>query len=312
VERVERTWSELDAIQARVQERSAIKLTTEISPRSNTVIVETSAANRPATLEAVAPEPEGSVTVETTERTYSARTCSFPYCSIETRGAIGLHSLAGSGCTAGFVAFSRADLQPRLLTAGHCHTANLIDSSPGGPSDWYSWAPGGPSWQYMGYVESAVYGTGGDAAGLRINSTSYWYGPPYPFWRIAAWTVDEAYPIQSRAWPYVGQYGCKLSGINLITAIACGTVTALNGTPIYDPIRPGAPYTQLAGMVRTDACSVRGDSGGPFASYWVALGLTSGGGGTEDCLGEHTTWLEPVLHAETALGLETLTQFTPF
>jgi streptogrisin D len=81
---------------------------------------------------------------------------------------------------------------------------------------------------------------------------------------------------------YVGQY---VQRVGRTTGLSGGSVTAVNATVTYSQ---GTVY----GLVRTTACAEPGDSGGPFFSNTIALGITSGGSG--NCASGGTTYFQPV------------------
>ncbi|GFH37124.1 S1 family peptidase [Streptomyces pacificus] len=79
------------------------------------------------------------------------------------------------------------------------------------------------------------------------------------------------------------------------TGTHSGTVTGLNATVNYG----GGDI--VYGMIRTNVCAERGDSGGALYSGSRAIGLTSGGSG--NCFFGGTTFYQPVTEALSAYGV---------
>ncbi|MET8979501.1 S1 family peptidase [Streptomyces sp. NPDC004539] len=78
------------------------------------------------------------------------------------------------------------------------------------------------------------------------------------------------------------------------TGLRGGTVTGLNATANY---AEGA----VTGLIQTNVCAERGDSGGALFSGSTALGLTSGGSG--NCTSGGVTFFQPVTEALSAYGV---------
>ncbi|HEX2419039.1 MAG TPA: S1 family peptidase [Micromonosporaceae bacterium] len=90
---------------------------------------------------------------------------------------------------------------------------------------------------------------------------------------------------------YVGQ---SVQRVGRTTGLRGGSVTALNVTVTY-------PQGTVYGLVRTTACGEPGDSGGPFFSGTIALGITSGGNG--NCATGGTTYYQPITEVLSRYGL---------
>jgi streptogrisin C len=166
-------------------------------------------------------------------------------------------------CTAGFIARSRSDNKPYLLTAGHCGTAT-----------WYTKFPNG-SWHAIG----TTWGTPkddaeGDYQIITINN------PGADGWAIRAWvyvsssldrdgvagtTYDPEYYISSDGGSKLEDRVCVTGSYGLTS---CGIVSLLNVTTPW-----GLKHTAL-----TNYCSNPGDSGGPVYVGHVARGIHIGGG----------------------------------
>jgi streptogrisin D len=97
--------------------------------------------------------------------------------------------------------------------------------------------------------------------------------------------------ITSAANAFVGE-AVKRSGST--TGLHSGSVQALNATVNY------AEGT-VTGLIRTNVCAERGDSGGSLFDGTKALGLTSGGSG--NCSSGGTTYFQPVTEALAAYGV---------
>lgn len=79
------------------------------------------------------------------------------------------------------------------------------------------------------------------------------------------------------------------------TGLHSGSVTGLNATVNY---REGT----VRGLIRTNVCAERGDSGGALFSGSTAVGLTSGGSG--NCFFGGTTFFQPVVEALNVYGVD--------
>jgi streptogrisin D len=90
---------------------------------------------------------------------------------------------------------------------------------------------------------------------------------------------------------YVGQYVVR-SGST--TGLYGGYVQALNATVNY-------AEGQVRGLIQTNVCAERGDSGGSLFAGNTAIGLTSGGSG--NCSTGGTTFFQPVTEALSAYGV---------
>ncbi|MFF3402894.1 alpha-lytic protease prodomain-containing protein [Streptomyces sp. NPDC002659] len=90
--------------------------------------------------------------------------------------------------------------------------------------------------------------------------------------------------------------GMSVKRMGSTTGLHDGKVTGLDMTVNYQ-----GGYT-VSGLIETDVCSERGDSGGAMFSDDKAVGLTSGGGG--DCQSGGSTFFQPVTEALKAVGAQ--------
>ncbi|WP_026321649.1 S1 family peptidase [Salinispora fenicalii] len=174
----------------------------------------------------------------------------------------------GGVCSLGFNVRSGSNYY--FLTAGHC--TDVI-------SNWYA---NSSQTNYLGPTAGSSF-PGND---YGIVSLSGGYEPGYVY------LYNGNYQdITSAANPFVGQ-SVQRSGRT--TGLRSGSVTGLNATVNY---AEGTVY----GLIRTNVCAERGDSGGSLFSGSTALGLTSGGSG--NCSFGGTTFFQPVVEALNVYGV---------
>ncbi|MCS0603600.1 S1 family peptidase [Streptomyces sp. LP11] len=98
--------------------------------------------------------------------------------------------------------------------------------------------------------------------------------------------------ITSAATPLVGQ---SVTHSGSTTGVSTGRVTALNATVNY-------AQGSVSGLIKTNACSQKGDSGGPLFSGTTAYGITSGG--NLSCGSGGVSYYQPVTEALQRYGVE--------
>lgn len=173
----------------------------------------------------------------------------------------------GGVCSLGFNV--RSGNNYYFLTAGHC--TDVI-------SNWYS---NSSQTNYLGSTAGSSF-PGNDYGIVSLSG----YEPGYVY------LYNGNYQdITSAGNAFVGQ-SVQRSGRT--TGLHSGSVTGLNATVNY------AEGT-VRGLIRTNVCAERGDSGGSLFSGSTALGLTSGGSG--NCFFGGTTFFQPVVEALNAYGV---------
>jgi streptogrisin B len=183
---------------------------------------------------------------------------------------------AGGRCSLGFNVRSGNTFY--LLTAGHC--TNL-----GG--NWYT---NSSRTTLIGPTANSSF-PGNDYGRVRYSNTSL----THPGTVQAG---SRTLTVTSAANPSVGQAACRDGST---TGTQCGQVTGLNATVNY------GGGNIVRGLIRTNICADRGDSGGSFysnpgsGSSVTAYGLTSGG--NLDCGGSPVTFFQPVVEAMQAYGV---------
>jgi streptogrisin C len=250
------------------------KVRTGVEPQNNAVVVKLASsvsAQERQRVEAVAAAAPANVVLRATgRRTLMARptACTLPYCTTPLRGGVRIET-SRYGCTAGFIARSRTDNKPYVLTAGHCMAADA--------GTWSSRFPIGVrhSWEFGGVGGN---GKDGDAGLLRVDPTSVWGAPggvgPYVVVDTSASTTyEELYRISSQVANAVGQVQC-MTGSYLLTNghyTACGTVVAVDQTANY-----GGGHI-VNHLNEVNICGpVPGTSGGPYYKTHNAYGVQSG------------------------------------
>ncbi|MFJ3811641.1 S1 family peptidase [Streptomyces sp. NPDC090073] len=94
--------------------------------------------------------------------------------------------------------------------------------------------------------------------------------------------------------------GMQVMRMGSTTGLKNGQVTGLNATVNY-------PQGTVTGLIQTNLCAERGDSGGPlFTADGSALGIASGG--SASCApGDELTFFQPVTQALAAVGAQLVT-----
>jgi hypothetical protein len=189
-------------------------------------------------------------------------------------GGDAIYSSAGR-CSLGFNV--RVGNTFYFLTAGHC-------TASGG--NWYT---NSSRTTLIGPVAGSSF-PGNDYGRVRYQNTSL----SHPG------TVGTSLRVTGAANPAVGTRACRRGST---TGTQCGQVTGLNATVNY------GGGNIVRGLIRTNICADRGDSGGSFYTNTsptvTALGLTSGG--NLDCGGSPVTFFQPVVEALNAFGATIIT-----
>jgi streptogrisin B len=176
---------------------------------------------------------------------------------------------AGGRCSLGFNV--RVGSTFYFLTAGHC--TNL-----GG--NWYT---NSSRTTLIGPTAGSRF-PGDDFGAVRYSNTSLSHPGTVGSLRVTG-----------AANPSVGTRACRRGST---TGTQCGTVTGLNATVNY------GGGNIVRGLIQTNICADRGDSGGSMYSNTsttvTAYGLTSGG--NLDCGGSPVTFFQPVVEALNSSG----------
>jgi streptogrisin D len=126
---------------------------------------------------------------------------------------------------------------------------------------------------------------------VGVRSSAYYPGDDYAIYHFVPGRTSNFGVINNRqditraGNAYVGQL-VRRTGSS--TGTRSGRVTAVNVTVNY------SDGSRLHGMVRTDACSEPGDSGGPYYAGTTALGIHSGGSSAGCGPGATTTFFQPL------------------
>lgn len=171
-------------------------------------------------------------------------------------------------CSLGFNVRSSSGAE-YFLTAGHCTD---------GAGTWYA-DPSGTT--VLGRTAATSF-PGNDFGIVRYTNSS-----------VSRPGTANGVDITRAATPSVGT---RVIRDGSTTGTHSGRVTALNVTVRYET------GEVIGGLIQTDVCAERGDSGGPlYGSDGTAYGLTSGGNG--DCTFGGTTFFQPVTEALNAYGV---------
>ncbi|WP_416966641.1 S1 family peptidase [Streptomyces sp. 4F14] len=149
-------------------------------------------------------------------------------------------------------------------------------------------------------IGSTWYTNSGQSTTLGTRTGSSFPGNDYGIIRHA-----NASAADGRVYLYNGSYrditaagnatvGQSVQRSGSTTGLRSGSVTGLNATVNY------AEGT-VSGLIQTNVCAERGDSGGSLFSGTTALGLTSGGSG--NCTSGGVTFFQPVTEALNAYGV---------
>lgn len=185
--------------------------------------------------------------------------------------------ITGGGliCTAGFIARSRSDNKPYVLTAGHCD-----DTS----ANW-STQFADESAHVIGPFHNSDYSSTIDAGIIRVNNPSGWsFGwPLVTVDPTGGQTENENYVIERTFRAGLHDRVCATLGNSARTD--CGEVT---DTYVGEGYPTG--LFQVSGL-----CTEGGDSGSPYFAYNAAHGIHSVGDGVSGISGcrwgraEHAT-----------------------
>lgn len=175
-------------------------------------------------------------------------------------------------CSLGFNGYD-ADGNARFLTAGHCIEPGLD------PDFTLQWGPFvtplSAGWDWDGSVvdlgtasqDNVRFGEGGDSALIDAVTT--------PVAEVTTWGggtgsyLDGTQEVRGTVAPVLGAPVCK-SG--MMSGWSCGHVLSLEpGLPVLD----AEDELTFVDEVRTDLCTISGDSGGPILSGPYAMGVTS-------------------------------------
>jgi hypothetical protein len=253
---------------------------TSLDPRTNAVVITqtagASAEVRSAVQQVVAESP-----VEVEIRPIDLQSfddkseaCSESFCDAPLRGGVKINPPGepSDHCTAGFPA-TGVNGSRYIVTAGHC-----VELYPGAPLLQY-WESKDSALQphYIGIAEQWEH-EWFDWAKIRVEGSAWNSGPWSP--EIAYWgepiigpkgeflgkkpPVNLDYPIIGEAANVTGNYACHTG---IMTGTSCGYIS---GTEVTHKTAEHVTYglNKLA-----NACSIPGDSGGPYFMGHSALGL---------------------------------------
>lgn len=178
-----------------------------------------------------------------------------PGCDPPLRGGVRIVS-ERAGCTAGFIARSRSDNKPYVLTAGHCFLR--VNEA------WAAYDGSGLNYHTIGSVHNFVNGDEGDAGLISISETSFWkpWIRPYVFVTKSktgspSTRRDTTYRIRDVKFSAKGNIVCVSGATN---GSHCGEVVNHDATKQH--------YVELK------MCGVtKGDSGGPVFKHHTAYGI---------------------------------------
>jgi hypothetical protein len=204
--------------------------------------------------------------------------CKLPDCARPLRGGVRIATNPSRPdkdgnnhtCTAGFVARSRSDQAPYVLTAGHCFDNFTDDSSEWGAVNPFALVD---PFQLIGFNRNPyVFGDSGDAGLIGVRATSYWAGTALEPWILVTTSSsgstrrDEEYTIRAVRFNQRNRIVC-MTGER--TRSRCGQVTDLNVEA-----GSGLGGTNVKHLGKILSCGVdRGDSGGPVFKLGVAYGI---------------------------------------
>ncbi|MEV6522300.1 S1 family peptidase [Longispora sp. NPDC051575] len=236
--------------------------------RANAVVVTLDRTTAPAGLAARLRALDGAVTVVETDSSPRQQ-------GGDVRGGDAWRPGTETNCSIGFAATGPGGSR-HFLTAGHC--TNDYPTSQ---------AAYGKDGTQLGVSGASTNGATGDygrvdvtAAGWNLSATVNGYG-------------NGDVMVTGTGDTVVGQSVCR-SGQT--TQWHCGTVTEVDYSAVYGSLT-------VNGLVKTDACSEAGDSGGSWVSGSTAVGLHEGGT-TNGChVSTHVAYFQPVGEALAAYGL---------
>jgi hypothetical protein len=300
---VRSSWNELLAAKKRLYHQlgsdfAAQEAILSLDPTTNAVVVELSSdlpAAEIARLRGLAAAESVNVRVEVKAPSHfrvNAAVCnSARYCDRPIRGGTTIVG-AGSRCTDGFLARSRSDNKPYVLTAGHCLHGNTLHSTP-----WYATDAANNVQYAIGPAWNAKQDSEGDAGIIQIASTSHWYSPKAP--EIVRWAnpTTEHVTIHSTGEPYVGLNQCHEGSTS---GKQCGTDQAEN---VSVAIAYESGTITVNHLSQNSACSSPGDSGGPWEANNVAYGIDLAG---RQCPNA-TSFYEPISRAQNQMAVNVQT-----
>ncbi len=251
-----------------------------VSLQSNSVLVHLSAgtvlAALPADLASAIASARTALSIDTlaTPAAVHARSCSNGQgdwgaidCNPPLRGGISIDPGPGSWgwgpCTAGFVARSKSDAKPYVVTAGHC------DSTTPTSDAWWAYFANLDAHK-VGNTWRRTFASSGDYASIAVANPTGWSPGSYVVVIAGSDTTrDELYPITGAVGSSVGDVVCTT--LSMSSATYCGIVTRLGVSVYYNGVT-----VQNLGVVHPDTnyeCGVNGDSGGPVYRGGKARGI---------------------------------------
>lgn len=233
--------------------------------------------------------------------------CEFPSCDPPLRGGVFIQSTNKdedddiAACTAGFIARSKADSKPYLMTAGHC-----FDNFEDDESAWEALIPGLVDGERIGPNHNPYkFGDDGDVGLISMEAGSFWRTPsvggkikPLIYVRDSGTGSTPQAPSY-----YIRRVGTSVEGRILCATGAsegssCGEVTALDTSiKIGGIFGTGVPH--LGKMRNCDPGP--GDSGGPVFKRHVAYGVLVA---RRDC----DVYFQSARRAENALNVKIVTR----
>ncbi len=286
------SWRQLQSTQNQINASLGEQLRhgtveTSLDPQTNAVLVKTAddiGSAGAARAQNLARGFQGEVELrEGTARALSGQLegCNDVFCGPSLRGGVQIFGSnaknSEDSCTAGFRAVSPTGNR-YLLTAGHC-VVEIGEVEPA-TTTWYSKNDSLQTWK-IGDVEQAVSPID-DWAKISVNGSEWdkgqsaneivYYGEPIfdangkmigksP-------TVDSNYAITGESSSVKGTFVCH-SGI--MTGTTCGQVTAVGVSHTWAGNWTINNLNEAVGV-----CSIPGDSGGPWFSGHIALGMHTG------------------------------------
>jgi hypothetical protein len=300
ISQAQSSWEELEAAQAEIDAALLPRIEeglvqTSLDPRTNAVAITRVTGADAGTLSdhlrrlAASSSVKVEIQVSETESLEGdLEACAKPFCGAPLRGGVEIFNPSNpeSGCTAGFPALGK-DGTKYLVTAGHC-----VEDYPGAPQN-LSWSSKDSALQTHGIGAIAQWEHTNLADWAKINASGSWWDTGSWPTKVAYWGTNNEYPITGEAASLVGSYVCHSGAVSGTT---CGSVTALNVTHDFGlGARQG--LTELSG-----ACSSGGDSGGPYFSGNIAMGIHIGSADVSKTCGDPLFYYD-ITKATAALGV---------
>lgn len=234
--------------------------------------------------------------------------CNREACDPPARGGVGMEPPLGAestGCTTGFVAKSRSDQKPYIITAGHCVEG-------GGSGEWLIPRPNSPD-ELLGFPANSIYDSRGDFGLVGINTNSPFFGSLRPYvyverssqrtgaGKLVRTSSDPTYTIRLALRSPLRKVTCFTG---LTSGTRCGRVVDTGEERTIDGRKVGN-----LGVWRALSCGpgkkypnggADGDSGAPFFRERTAYGILSGGKGC-------TIYFSGAKEAENNLNVNILT-----